>query len=614
MKTKTTGNTNNMNHLQQFAVKGGKKKSSENIRSVIYNRCSSEKQHTLEQQEKDCEFLNKELNLELIKIFGVKESAQTDDRKVFKEMMKFCEENNIGHIIVHNYDRLTRSGDVSLLKELREKGIRVHSVKQRLDDESSSGQFSQGLFVLFAKWENDQRRDRIVMGQKSKLRKGEWVGNPTIGYKKMWVDGEQKHDHERKQCIINEDGYKLQQAFYWKDQENLSNVEIIDRLKKMGLYLTPSRLTRIFRNPFYCGYITSALLDENEIIRGKHVPLISEDVFLRVNGIVNNNYHGYKVVRRFDEMPLKASVICGGCGRPITAYPRKNGMYIYYKCPNTGCCFNIRNIKLHDLFAAELSKLSINESLVPLIKTQLEATYWMLHSSEAAREKPMKDELTRLKNELETMEYNLAIGNIKPELFQKHSTTHKQKIGEIEESLSNLSQNTSNLDKMLDNSLKMASNLLNTWKLSDYNGKVRLQKLIFPEGLQYFSENKALRTPKINPIFSAITSISIINEDFQNAQKDGQAEKLRQLYLTFASSNSFWGHLEEINTQMIDFENKYPQICQSYLNPWSGRSSSILLKAAINQIAELFPERIPPPAAIQIGLGAFSGGTGVVGY
>ncbi|HEX5002394.1 MAG TPA: recombinase family protein [Bacteroidia bacterium] len=552
----TTGNTNYSNYLKQFAVKCTSNKSSENKRTVIYNRCSSEKQDTLEQQDAECVNLCREFDFEIIKTYLVKESAETDDRKVFKEMLAFCEQENIGHIVVHNYDRFTRSGDVGLLKQLREKGIRVHSVRQRVDDETSSGQFSQSLFVLFAKWENDQRRDRIILGQRNKLRRGEWIGHPTTGYEKRYVTGKKEHILDKPQCFINDDGIKLRQAFHWKDRENLNYTEIIDRLKKMGLHLTPQRLSQIFRNPFYAGYITNTLLDDGEIVRGKHEPLVSEELFLRVNGILNKNSHGWKMNRENEEMPLKASVRCGTCNRPLTAYSLRS-KYVYYKCPDTGCCVNIRNLKLHDLFTAELSKLSIKTSLIPVIISHLEATHVMLHASDTAREKPMKDELTRLKNELETMEFNLATSKITPELFQKHSASHRKKITEIEVSLKSLAPNGSNLEIMLEKATKLASNLLNMWQISDYNGKVRLQNLVFPDGLQYIHENHTLRTLKINPIISAITYISTDYNCVENAPDFQNDEKSRQLYLMFRSSNFFWGCLEEIHSQVIDFETNY---------------------------------------------------------
>lgn len=553
---KNSKDSGNKNLLKRFAVRCKKEKKVYNDRTAIYNRCSSDKQDSLGWMENDCIKLCKEKNLTLIRCFSEKESATTDDRKEFKAMLKFCEEENIGNIVIYSYDRFTRTGDTSHLNKLREKGISIHAVKQDVDDQTASGRHSQAMYIVNAKYENEQRGEKIIAGQINKLRKGEWNVRPTIGYEKRFIPGEENLPLAKKQCFINETGLLIRQAFLWKYNENLSHVEIINRLAKMGLTLSLYRLTHIFRNPFYCGHIASSYLD-GELIRGKHEPLISEEIFLKVNGIISESQrHGYNNISRIDKMPFKASVKCGICERPLTAYLRKE-IYIYYKCPNKGCCVNVSSKKLQLLFETELSKFAIHLQLVPVIKSQLEATYAMLHSSESAREKPMKDELTRLKNELETMEFNLATSKITPDLFQKFSATHKQKIQVIEDELEILTRNSSNLEMYLDTALKYVSNILKMWQLLDCNGKVRLQKLIYPDGLRYIPENHALRTNAVNPIFSFIASISKNLGVETGPEPCPENEKLRQLYLRFPSSNFFWENLEKIAVTFEDFERQY---------------------------------------------------------
>jgi len=43
--------------------------------------------------------------------------------------------------------------------------------------------------------------------------------------------------------------------------EGLTNTEIAARLNKLVLRLDKKRLSELFRNPFYCGYIAHSLLD-----------------------------------------------------------------------------------------------------------------------------------------------------------------------------------------------------------------------------------------------------------------------------------------------------------------------------------------------------------------
>lgn len=551
------GQTPNSIQLQRFAAKSKKKVIVFSNKAVIYNRCSTEKQDSLDWQEKVCANFCKQNGWDIIRVFSEKESATTDDREQFQLIKPFCQKNGISHIVIFSYDRFSRTGDLSLLKDLRSKGIKVHAATQVIDDQTPSGRFSQSMYLMFAEMENEQRKEKVIEGLRNKLRKGEWIGKPPIGYMKP-------ENVEKPLCFINAKGKLLRQAFYWKDTEKLSNVEVVERLKKMGFLLTLPQLTRIFRNPFYCGYITSTLLDDQEIIRGKHEPLISEEIFLRVNSIVNTVTYGWNVIRENEEMPLKATIRCGKCDRSLTAYPQK-GKYIYYKCPNNGCCVNVSNKKLHFLFEAELSKQSFDPILIPSIKTQLESMYWTIHGRDTSREKPMKDELTRLKNELEAMEFNLAIGKISPEIFAKHSVSHEQKIQSIEAELKILVNDSSNLENFVDAAVENAGNLVKMWQNLDYTGKVRLQKLVYPDGILYEPKTHTVRTLSVNPIFSAITSISQILGTKIEAAGVPENEKFHSVYLMFGSSNFLLGNLEKIANEL-----KTLVLGDSYYTSFSG--------------------------------------------
>jgi hypothetical protein len=46
------------------------------------------------------------------------------------------------------------------------------------------------------------------------------------------------------------------------------------------------------------------------------------------------------------------------------------------------------------------------------------------------------------------------------------------------------------------------------WVSGDYYQRQKLQKLVFPQGLQYDKENDAYRTQKINSVCALITLLS----------------------------------------------------------------------------------------------------------
>lgn len=217
----------------------------------------------------------------------------------------------------------------------------------------------------------------------------------------------------------------------------------------------------------------------------------------------------------------------------------------------------------------------IEPRLVPFVKRQLEATYQLMHQNDLVREKPMKDELSRLKNELETMELNLATSRLPLDLFQKHSTGHKTKIASIENELKILLQDTSNLASYLEKTLDFVQNLMNLWQNLDWDDKVRLQKLVYPNGLIYKSEKHELRTNQSNPILTAISSISRVFRYEQFLESGEKNEKLRQVYLMFGSSNFFWEKLEETAIILTDLTtDKYRRERQGVVSA-TGETSTV---------------------------------------
>ncbi|MBC7450145.1 MAG: recombinase family protein [Cytophagales bacterium] len=119
---------------------------------------------------------------------------------------------------------------------------------------------------------------------------------------------------------MSDKGKLLKKAFEWKLNEEISNIEISQRLTRQGLPITHKRLTPTLRNPFYCGYISSKLLD-GEIVKGKHPALISEELFLKVNKLITGKT-GYKWSKDDEQAPMRRFMICTECGVLFTGYSR----------------------------------------------------------------------------------------------------------------------------------------------------------------------------------------------------------------------------------------------------------------------------------------------------
>src|SRR5882762_9483420 len=94
----------------------------------------------------------------------------------------------------------------------------------------------------------DRDAGKAVTGEKRFL-------SPPIGYEILKVGG------GKLQCVNSDKGKLIHKVFHRQVEENLPHIDILKRLKKMGISLREQRLSKILRNPFYCGYFTGKLID-----------------------------------------------------------------------------------------------------------------------------------------------------------------------------------------------------------------------------------------------------------------------------------------------------------------------------------------------------------------
>ena len=72
----------------------------------------------------------------------------------------------------------------------------------------------------------------------------------------------------------------------------------------------------------------------------------------------------------------------------------------------------------------------------------------------------------------------------------------------------NFKKISSNLEKAVEKGLVIAQNLRQLWVSSDYHEKLRLQYLVFPEGMMYNKQTDEVLTSRVNSLFGEIALLS----------------------------------------------------------------------------------------------------------
>ena len=188
-------------------------------------------------------------------------------------------------VVVFNLTRFARDkyDHFALRSHLQSLGISLRSATEPIDD-TSTGKLMEGVLAAFAQFDNDVRSDRTRAGMRAALELGRRVFLAPIGYlntpramgKSLVVDPERAP-------LLRRVFEEYATGRFTKEQL-LKQVRAWGVTNRRGRPLPSQAIGVLLRNQLYAG-----IVDVTEYgIRGKRgdfEPLISEDLFYRVQAI-----------------------------------------------------------------------------------------------------------------------------------------------------------------------------------------------------------------------------------------------------------------------------------------------------------------------------------------
>ena len=421
-------------------------------------------------------------------------------------MMEFVRRNKktVSAILIYSMDRFSRSGSnaIYLSDQLRKQGIEIVAVTQPTDSYSPSGELHQNMMLVFSHFDNQQRRMKTIEGMKEKVRRGYWVGIAPKGYKYCGT--------KEKKLVHSELAPVIRRAFEMKARDGYTNVEIARKLHPLGLKILSKSLSKIFSNVTYLGYLSCSLLD-GEIIKGQHEPIVSEELFFKVNKLKRKIKGRIKETEANSKIPLKNFILCSSCmTHKLTGYEvsRRRGNW-YYKCSIRGCKNNVNIEKLHTLFYELLKSYSIKEDKVPKIRSKLREMMLGYHAEQVKEEQILANEIKKLKKKIDILDERFAYGVIEKTIYNKVHSKEKKALAKLEQAL--LASNPTsipNVDKGIEEALQLATKMHKMWKYGDVYQRRRLQTLVFPKGLIYHPRTQQLEAIEVEKTLFVIQGLT----------------------------------------------------------------------------------------------------------
>ncbi len=253
------------------------------------------------------------------------ESAKSQGRRVFGEMIDHLEANPGIHVIVEKVDRLSRNWyDMGKLDAI---GARIKFAKQGLElspESSSSDKLIVGVHVLLAKHFIDNQKEEIRKGMDEKAKQGFWPTVAPIGYKNI-AEG-----HKKTIAVDTAKAPLVRRLFeeYATGRHSLDTLRLVAREIGLTPPQAPSRnmLHKILTRSLYCGLVSWS----GKTYPGNHEPIVSVQTWQAVQAILAGKTSNAGSSSK--NFAYRGLMKCALCGCTITAESKKNGKYIYYRC------------------------------------------------------------------------------------------------------------------------------------------------------------------------------------------------------------------------------------------------------------------------------------------
>ncbi|MGH2666886.1 recombinase family protein [Flavobacterium sp.] len=452
---------------------------------------------------------------------GTYESASGDFTR--KEFTKLLEEVKSAKqkpfaIAIKFISRFSRTGGnaITIVHELVDK-LGVHLI------ETSSGLCTNDEYskldiyskLLDARRENMDRLEKTLPGMKALLRSGNWLGKAPRGYT---MRGKKVGDYalmqDTQSITINEEGEILKKAWKWKLAGERDFV-IRQKLEKLNLIISKQGMSSMWRNPFYCGILVNSLIEEP--VKGNWAGLISQEDFLKIDDMLSHDnkvtVKEYSKAKVNEFRPLTGFLRCE-CGCLLTSYEVRKKKAHYYKCQKcTNASFNALTTQkskmegLNDSFERFLSNFSLNSRFAEPFKMQLNKIFDVMNEEAKEEMKSLIEKKKNIETKIENLDKRYFDNpNFGDEKYNKYVLEFETELKIIESQIMINTKKISNHSRHIDQVVEKVSNISKYWREGDVERKIRIQNLVFPEGLSIRAENRQYLTEKVNLIFSLVST------------------------------------------------------------------------------------------------------------
>jgi site-specific DNA recombinase len=488
-------------------------------KAIIYVRVSDSRQvenTSLDGQEKVCREWCRTNELEISRVYVERgESAKSADRPEFQAMFRYLAQvpkGSTSHVVVYKFDRFSRNVEdgAAYRMELRKLGIALRSATEATDD-SPAGKFLTTMLSAAGQFDNDTRAERTLTGMKNRLESGRWQWPAPTGYLSGSKSGSSLViDSHRGPLIARL--FELIATGEHTKASALAAVTALGLRSHKGVPLTQETIRKMLINPLYAGEIF--IKSWGKSVRGDFEPLVSQSVFDRVQTVLSGRAPAPVAhVREREDFPLRRWILCPDCLKPLTSSFSRGKLgnrFPYYFCHRAKGHIRVRAEAIETAFIDLLERLTPKQEQMELIE-RVFRNAWAGRAQTAAKDAAaLRSELTKQKARKQRVLGQMADGILSAEDFASLHKSNVEAIADLEERLSLAESDVLDIDSAIEYLTHLLWNTSIAWQTSDLQGKKKIQRRMFPDGLVYDAKNpKGFGTPATHSIYTLLAMESV---------------------------------------------------------------------------------------------------------
>ena len=434
------------------------------------------------------------------------ESAKTfEKRPVMQAILKYIRKNRgkVQKLLFLRWNRFSRDlfSATDAVRELLDMGVEPNAIEEELNFESSSWPVLLGAYIGIAQSDNIARSKATKDGIRGTLKSGKCSNKAPRGYKNV---RESKH---RCYVVINEEAAKpIRTAF---NELSKGVISANYARKKYCPHIPESTFLDMLRNPFYMGKIrVPAYKDEpEELVQGQHEALISEEVFYKVQDVLDGKKRSKPKLEKAinPDLFLRRFIVCPKCGHAFTGSRSKGngGYYTYYNCCEDAKHLRVRAEVANEAFARYVGCLKPNEAILRLYEAVLLDVQGGAKREIRSEIESLQKQLKDKHKQIEDAEDLMITDKTHSDRYTRILERYEKEARELETRIELLETgNRVNIEPKLDYAMSLINNMDKYIRDAPIEVKLKLIGSIFDGKIEF--DGKSYRTNSYNKVLDLI--------------------------------------------------------------------------------------------------------------